>query len=501
MWKWHKVIPLLKAQDSDKLLPKSFRPVALLPVMSKLLEKAVFNQLVQYLEENDLVHPNLHGSRAGHSTATALTQLYDNWVEEVEQGKMVGVLLCDQSAAFDLCDHYLLIEKLKLMGVQEIAINWFRSYLSRRKQSCMVDGHMSPPLDIPSCGVPQGSIGGPILWLVFTCDQPDVIHEHVVDRKVADRGCSSEVAGMAGDQVGRNQARASDEGGGGCGVMVGYVDDGAYSYASEDSTVLSNVLTYKYNKLAEWMNSNKLVINPEKTHLMVMGSRKHRNKRKDVRMVAGDHIIVPTESEKLLGGILHQDLGWGLLIRDHKASLLNQLNSRMYGLRKVSRNACFNTKLMVANGVFMSKMAYLITLWGSGAHQYLLRAVQVQQLAAARVVCGVGSLRWSRRQLLEKVGWLSVKQLIFYHMVLQVQKTRTTGVPKDLYQVVSGSYARNTRSAAGGQIRQIRTFSSSTFKHKAIEAYNRVPEDVRVGTTATVKFKLRKWIKANISID
>ena len=297
VWKWHKVIPLLKAQDSDKLLPKSFRPVALLPVMSKLLEKAVFNQLVQYLEENDLVHPNLHGSRAGHSTATALTQLYDNWVEEVEQGKMVGVLLCDQSAAFDLCDHYLLIEKLKLMGVQEIAINWFSSYLSRRKQSCMVDGHMSPPLDIPSCGVPQGSIGGPILWLVFTCDQPDVIHEHVVDRKAADRGCSSEVAGMAGDQVGRNQARASDEGGGGCGVMVGYVDDGAYSYASEDSTVLSNVLTYKYNKLAEWMNSNKLVINPEKTHLMVMGSRKHRNKWKDVRIVAGDHIIEPTESE------------------------------------------------------------------------------------------------------------------------------------------------------------------------------------------------------------
>ena len=212
MWKWHKVIPLLKAQDCDKLLPKSFRPVALLPVMSKLLEKAVLNQLVQYLEENDLVHPNLHGSRAGHSTATALTQLYDNWVEEVEQGKMVGVLLCDQSAAFDLCDHFLLIEKLRLMGVQEIAIDWFRSYLSERKQSCMVDGYMSPPLDIPPCGVPQGSIRGPILWLLFTCDQPDVIHEHVIDRKEVGRGCSAGVVGMAGDQVERNQV---NEGGGG----------------------------------------------------------------------------------------------------------------------------------------------------------------------------------------------------------------------------------------------------------------------------------------------
>ena len=96
-------------------------------------------------------------------------------MEEVEQGNMVGVLLFDQSAAFDLCDHYLLTEKLKLMGVEESAAAWFWSYLSGRKQSCMVDGHLSAPIDIPPCGVPQGSIGGPILWLIFTCDQPDVL--------------------------------------------------------------------------------------------------------------------------------------------------------------------------------------------------------------------------------------------------------------------------------------------------------------------------------------
>ena len=74
---------------------------------------------------------------------------------------MVGVLLCDQSTAFDLCDHYLLTEKLKLMGVEENAAAWFCSYLSSRKQSCMVDGQLSDPIEIPPCGVPQGSIRGP----------------------------------------------------------------------------------------------------------------------------------------------------------------------------------------------------------------------------------------------------------------------------------------------------------------------------------------------------
>ena len=167
IWKWHKVIPLLKSSTCDPLIPKSYRPVALLPILSKILEKVVFNQLVHYLEQNGLVHPNLHGSRAGHSTATALSQLYDAWVEEVEQGKMVGVLICDQSAAFDLCDHYLLVEKMKLMGVRVEAAQWFLSYLSGRKQSCMVDGQLSAPLDLLQCGVPQGSIGGPIMWLLF----------------------------------------------------------------------------------------------------------------------------------------------------------------------------------------------------------------------------------------------------------------------------------------------------------------------------------------------
>ena len=182
-WKWHKVVPLLKSSDCDKVLPKSYRPVALLPVVSKVLEKAVFNQLVEFLENNSLIHPNLHGSRAGHSTATALTQLYDAWVEEVEMGNMVGVLLCDQSAAFDLCDHGLLIEKLKLMGVDSYASDWFLSYLSGRRQSCMIDGYLSAPMLIPQCGVPQGRIGGSILLLVFTCDQPDVAHTHPVYKR------------------------------------------------------------------------------------------------------------------------------------------------------------------------------------------------------------------------------------------------------------------------------------------------------------------------------
>ena len=164
-------------------------------------------------------------------------------------------------------------------------------------------------------------------------------------------------------------------------------------------------------------------------------------------------------------------------------------------------NASFGTKLMVANGVIMSKLVYLITLWG-GAEQYLIRAVQVQQLAAARAVCGVGCWRWSKGRLLSKMGWLSVKQLIFYHTVLQVHKTLKTKKPGPLYTSLSSEYPYRTRGAAHGQIRQNESISvQTTFKYRAMQNFNSVPASVRTGYTATVKTKLKTWVKNNIPID
>ena len=255
---------------------------------------------MKYLETNDLIHPNLHGSRAGHSTSTALTQLYDAWIEDVDAGKMVGVLLCDQSAAFDICDHYLLIEKMKLMGVEDTA--WFWSYLSGRMQSCSIDGQVSAPLNIPHCGVPQGSIGGPILWLLFICDQPDVTHEHIVNGQEPDRGC---VQGVEDQGLGHGEGGVGVDG---CGRLVGYVDNGAYSCSNADPEVLSQVLTRKFEMMQLWMNANRLVLNPDKTHLIVMGSRRHKNTRKEVSLVASGYVIKPSITEKLLGGPLHESL-------------------------------------------------------------------------------------------------------------------------------------------------------------------------------------------------
>ena len=164
IYKQSKIIPLLKP-EKPAIECSSYRPVNQLVSLSKMVEREAFGQLVSYLEENKLFHPNQHGGRKGHSTATALIQMHDQWIEDMEAGKIIGVTFYDQSAAFDVCSHSILIEKLKLLGLEETSLDWMKNYLSDRSQSVLVDGYLSAPIDLPPCSVVQEEVGSRILYL------------------------------------------------------------------------------------------------------------------------------------------------------------------------------------------------------------------------------------------------------------------------------------------------------------------------------------------------
>ena len=474
-FKYAKVVPLLKSQEKSPLTCSSYRPVSLLPVLSRAVEKALFTQLSDYLETNNLLHPNHHGGRQYHNTTTALIQLHDEWLAAAEANMMTGVMMTDLSACFDLWDHSIGLAKAQLLGLEPDACAWVASYVSGRSQSCSVDGHLSTALKLPAYSVPQGSVGAPLLFLMSNTDLPDVIHSHPVSHKEPTGHCEDD------------------------GDSIHFVDDSTVIFSSSDPANISEKLSSHYRDISDYMAANKFVINADKTHLMVMAPRRLAGQRNQVEIVAGDFTIRPTESQKLLGINLHQSMSWNHQIRDGKESVLRQLVSRVNGLRKLAPRASFKTKLMLANGIVISKLTYGLVVWGN-CQGYLRRALQVQQLTAARAVCGYRSYFWSTAKLLSTCGWMSINQLYWHQVFTTTHNIMRTKKPNNIHNRMVTHHNHRTRAADGVS----RGFNGhparASFNHEASE-YNKLPATLRNEVSyPAFKRKLKTWVLRNISI-
>ena len=156
-------------------------------------------------------------------------------------------------------------------------------------------------------------------------------------------------------------------------------------YKSSDPVALSEKLSSQYRKLAEYMGDNKLVINDDKTHLLVMGTARHDAVRSEVSINTGTVVVKPVTTEKLLGINIHQSLKWKEHIISNDKSMLKMLRTRLNALAQVAKSANFKTRLMVANACFMSIITYMAAVWG-GTEAYVIKAVQIMQNKAARSV-------------------------------------------------------------------------------------------------------------------
>ena len=483
LWKQAKVIPLHK--KAEVLYTKNYRPVSLLSVLSKVLERCIFGQMIDYLETNQLLHPSHHGFRAKHSTVSALAEMFDTWVEAFEDDEVSAVVMLDMSAAFDVVDHDILIRKMALYGFEESALSWVKSYLTNRTQSVFIEGSLSDPLPV-ECGVPQGSILGPLLYILFTNDLPEAIHDHL--------------PGQVHQQ--EHQPAFYNTKCGSCGGLCLYADDSTLTLSNKDVQQLNTDIDEKYKMVAQYMARNKLILNSDKTHLLVMTSTRKHQLHQDfgISLNTGTEIIQPQSQERLLGATVSNTLSWNSHIRGSEASLTSCLTSRINALSKVCLYSNFVTRKMVANGLVMSYLTYLIPLYG-GCTDYLLSALQILQNRAARLAT---KSNWgtSSSKMLTQLGWLSVKQMIVFHSLMLFFKAKLYKKPVHLHGQISVKFGANTRLGLNNGIREIRRFQTTlgrqSFVPRTISHWNNLPATIRnISRIGIFKEKLRSWVKDN----
>ena len=264
------VLPLFKAEDPLQF--NNYRPVSLLCILTKVFEKIMYSRLHEFLEKLDILYEYQFGFRKKHSTHLAHLILHDKLSKVLDDGKTAIGIYLDFSKAFDTVDHDILLSKLFYYGIRGPAYDWFQSYLSDRSQYVTYNGVKSSTKPI-KCGVPQGSILGPLLFLIYINDLPNV-----------------------------------------CKVTMPFLfaDDTHLFTSGDDLDDMYDTANHELNNIAEWLKVNKLSLNVKKTHYMVFSginsSRSTATRTKNLKIYGEE--ISEVSKTKFLGVIIDNKLKW-----------------------------------------------------------------------------------------------------------------------------------------------------------------------------------------------
>ena len=315
-----KVIPIFKS--GDKSLAENYRPISLLPQISKIFEKLIKNRISNFLNKFNILNDNQYGFRKNLSTADALSDVLKSVNTNLENLENCAIVSIDLCKAFDTLDHDILINKLYIYGIRGIALKLIKSYLSDRLQFVRYNNTDSY-YNYIKCGVPQGSVLGPLLFILYINDLPNISDTF---------------------------------------KSVLFADDTTLIFSNTPILELKNNINKQFNinKLYDWLNVNKLSLNISKTNVLLFNIR---NKNININMDLNiNNIKVKQVSEiKFLGVIIDCKLNWKLQLNYVSSKL-----SRTIAIsHKVKNKLNMKSLILLYNALFLSHLNYCSNIWGN----------------------------------------------------------------------------------------------------------------------------------------
>ena len=337
-WKHSIVQPIFKSGNPSD--PANFRPISLVPVIMKIVERVIHRQLYYYLSHNHLLSSTQHGFRPRHSTETALLSVTDSILAATDRGEISLLCLLDLSKCFDAINHEILIQKLRLHGVET---SWFAAYLHGHTQSVsLYDGSKSKVLSRPlpnNMGVFQGSALGPLLFTVF----------------------SNDLSLYAGDAVSFQYADDTQ-------ILV--------SGPRNDLSGLISRMEVSLASLNEWFSAHALKVNTTKTQLMVFGSRQILRNLPDFTISFCDAELQPSAQVRNLGVVFDGALSW----EAHVSELSRSCTGMLIGLSHARHCLPDGVLKTIVTALVISRIQYCFTVYGNGSQKKLRQTPKNIQL-------------------------------------------------------------------------------------------------------------------------
>ncbi len=444
------VTPLQKKGAVDGTQLKSYRPVSNLPFLAKLLERVVQNQLQSYLTAHDAIPKHQSAYRRFHSTETALIKIINDLLQAADQGQVSALCLLDLTAAFDTVDHEVLISRLeRRFGLKDRCLAWFVSYLSDRTYCVVFRGASSKVIHV-ICSVPQGSVLGPLLFILYTADLADLAAKY--------------------------------------GVMLhAFADDNQlYLHCrTEEVQLASASLEHCVEAIGCWMSANRLKLNKDKTELIWIGTKTNLQRlpsRGIPLTLGGDHIAV-ADSVRVLGVLITSDMS----LDKHASAVSGKCFFQLRQLRRIRRSLDDESVATLAHSFVITRVDYCNCLL-VGAPKTTTDKLQRVMNAAARVVTNTQKfdrgLTHVRRHVLH---WLDVTDRIKYCLCVNVFRCLHGMAPEylsDLCTPVAEVPGRqHLRSASRGQLHtprfRLTTFGGRSFACAAPSTWNSLPDTLK----------------------